>query len=87
MELAEKADISMNFLSEIERGNKWPSPETLENLADSLGIASYELFLPENSKKPDIDLYMERFSGDVMIAIQEAVKKSIKNVKKQYRGG
>jgi len=36
MELAEKAEISMNFLSEIERGNKWPSSETLQNLADSL---------------------------------------------------
>jgi len=84
MELAEKADISMNFLSEIERGNKWPSSETLQNLADSLGVEVYELFKPENGVNPDIGRYMERFSRDVMIVVQESVKKSIQNVQKLY---
>ena len=85
MELAEKSSISMNFLSEIERGNKWPSSETLQSLAVSLDIESYELFKPENETDPDIGKYMERFSKDVMIAVQESVKKSLLNVKKQYR--
>jgi transcriptional regulator with XRE-family HTH domain len=87
MELAEKANISMNFLSEIERGNKWPYPETLQNLADSLGVEAYELFRPEKETDPDIGRYMERFSRDVMIAVEESVKKSLQNVKKQYRAG
>ncbi|MCL2762614.1 MAG: helix-turn-helix domain-containing protein [Treponema sp.] len=85
MELAEKADISMNFLSEIERGNKWPSSETLQNLADSLDIEVYALFRPDYETSPNISKYMERFSRDVMIAVQESVKKSLHNVKKQYR--
>ena len=84
MELAEKAEISMNFLSEIERGNKWPSSETLQNLADSLGIEVYELFKPVETD-PDIGRHIERFSNDVMIAVQESVKKSLQNIKKQYR--
>ena len=87
MELAEKANISMNFLSEIERGNKWPSSENLQNLADSLDVEVYELFRPENAATPDIDKYMERFSKDVMLAVQESVKKSLQNVKKQYKTG
>ena len=85
MELAEKADISMNFLSEIERGNKWPSPENLQSLADALGVEVYELFRPESETDPGMGKYMERFSRDVMIAVEESVKKSLLNVKKRYR--
>ena len=85
MELAEKADISMNFLSEIERGNKWPSSENLQNLANALGVEVYELFRPENENDPGMGKYMERFSKDVMIAVEESVKKSLLNVKKRYR--
>jgi len=85
MELAEKANISMNFLSEIERGLKWPFPETLQNLAASLDVEVYELFRPKNDADPYIVKYMERYSKDVMIAVQESVKKSLLNVKKQYR--
>ena len=77
MELAEKANISMNFLSEIERGLKWPYPDTLQSLADSLGTEVYELFRPENGTDHDIDKFMERFSRDVIIAVQESVKKSL----------
>jgi transcriptional regulator with XRE-family HTH domain len=57
-DLAERAGISITFLSSIERGNKWPHPETLSNLAQAFGIEAYELIKP----KPDV-------SGDVASAI------------------
>jgi transcriptional regulator with XRE-family HTH domain len=47
-ELAEKADISIAFLSNIERGNKWPYPDTLVHIARGLGVEVFELFKPEN---------------------------------------
>ena len=84
MELAEKADISMNFLSEIERGLKWPYPETLQNLAEALGVEVFELFRPEDGPDPGMGDYVRRFSNDVFIAVQESVKRSLQNVKKQY---
>jgi transcriptional regulator with XRE-family HTH domain len=87
LELAEKANISMNFLSEIERELKWPYPETLQNLAKALGVDVYELFKPEGKASPDIEEYLNRFSNDVVIAVHESVKKSLDNVKKQYSGG
>jgi transcriptional regulator with XRE-family HTH domain len=84
MELAEQADISMNFLSEIERGNKWPYPETLQNLAGALGVEVFELFKPEgNQGKGDLE-GLGRFSNDVGIAVEEAVKRSLENVRRQY---
>ena len=85
MELAEKANISMNFLSEIERGLKWPYPENLQSLADSLDVEVYELFKPEDKAEPDLGKYMERFTNDVTIAVQESVNRSLQNVCKQYR--
>ena len=85
MELAEKANISMNFLSEIERGLKWPYPESLQNLADSLDIEVYELFKPENKAENEIGKYMERFTKDVTIAVQESVNKTLQKINKQYR--
>ena len=42
--LAEKMDISTNFLSDIERCKAWISPGTLVKLAGVLNIEPYELF-------------------------------------------
>ena len=48
-DLAEYADISINYLGDIERGKKWPHPDTLSKLAQALGIRIFELFLDENT--------------------------------------
>ena len=42
--LAEKADISITFLSNIERGLKYPKPAVLSQIAENLGVEVYELF-------------------------------------------
>jgi len=41
--LAEKTDISTNFLSDIERCKAWVSPSTLVKLASVLNIEPHEL--------------------------------------------
>ncbi len=43
-QLAEAADISVDFLSLMERGVNAPSFATLERLADALGVPAKELF-------------------------------------------
>ena len=43
-DLAEYSDISIPFLSEIERGNKWPYPDTLAKIANALDVKIHELF-------------------------------------------
>ena len=42
--LAEKADISVAYLSKIERGLKYPKPDILSQIAESLGVEVYKLF-------------------------------------------
>jgi transcriptional regulator with XRE-family HTH domain len=43
-DLAEKAGISITFLSNIERGNNFPLAGTLCSLAKALGVDVFELF-------------------------------------------
>lgn len=43
-QLADRVDISHEFMSRLERGLKAPSLNTVEKVADALGIAVNELF-------------------------------------------
>ena len=61
--LAEKVDISTNFLSDIERCKVWISPNTLVKLAAVLNIEPYELFkadaLMSNMEKDALQKYAD----------------------------
>jgi transcriptional regulator with XRE-family HTH domain len=47
-DLAEKSEISIVYLSDIERENKWPYLDTLVKLAAALNVDVYELLKPED---------------------------------------
>ncbi|WP_148257221.1 helix-turn-helix domain-containing protein [Treponema primitia] len=69
------------LLSNIERGNKWPYPETLNKLANALGIEVFELFRPEKALTEDIKALMDRLVQD----ISTSVNNSIESTYQQYR--
>ena len=88
-DLAEYANISLNYLGDIERGKKWPHPDTLSKLAEALGIQVFELFLEENMNiSLNTQVVMNRFLNDVSLAINKSlslsVNQSIDNIQKQY---
>jgi len=61
-ELAEKADISANFLGHIERGTKRPTLDTLKKIADVLQTPIGTLFATEETYKlTREDLFVKRF--------------------------
>ena len=67
--LAEKLEISTNFLSDIERCKAWISPETLVRLAAALKIEPYELFKPDallTVKEKDV---LKQYADENMKAI------------------
>jgi len=53
MDLASVADISPNFINEIENEKKWPSIETLAKLVMALSIEPVSFFAPEIMFKTD----------------------------------
>jgi transcriptional regulator with XRE-family HTH domain len=78
--LAEKLDISTNFLSDIETQKGWVSPLTLVKLAAALDIEVYELFKPENAVSGDLKDVVNKLAQDLTIVITE----SVEYARKQY---
>ena len=68
-ELAEKADISINFLSDIETGKKWASPTTMVKFADVFHVKVYELFKPEHIMPAKAGSIIQKYNDDIVKAI------------------
>jgi transcriptional regulator with XRE-family HTH domain len=62
--LAEKAGISITFLSNIERGLKYPTSDTLSSIANSLDVEVYELFRHDHTPAKNRKLF-DRFKKDL----------------------
>jgi transcriptional regulator with XRE-family HTH domain len=73
-DLAERANISITFLSDIERGNKWPYPDTLVNLAGALDVPVSTLFWMETDIAGDSKAGMLQFSRDVRKHVNDALE-------------
>ncbi|MDR0302892.1 MAG: helix-turn-helix domain-containing protein [Treponema sp.] len=78
-ELAEKAGISIAFLSKIERGIKFPTSETLSGLANGLDVEVYQLFRSDKTPVENWALF-ERFKKDITKNINE----TLQTVYKEY---
>ena len=88
-DLAEKADISITFLSNIERGLKYPKPAVLSQIAEALGTEVYELFkinskpnatpfiAPKDNKK-----MLDRLSKVMTRKVNNTIEGVIKNFMK-----
>jgi len=80
-ELAEKAGISVPYLGAVERGDKWPSPNTLSALAQSLGHEPYALLLPEGRSSQEIKKFIVKLEKDISALVNQSVKTLNTNVK------
>jgi len=78
--LAEKANISVIFLSSIERGTKYPKAETVARLAQVLEVEIFELFIRKES--PAHQILINHLSDD----IKKNVITLLDNIFKQYSG-
>jgi len=80
-DLTEKADISIPFLSNIERGIKYPQPDMLSKIANALGVEVNELFVtnPESGEGNEL---LNQMSED----IAKNVNRAMAEVFKRYLG-
>jgi len=78
-DLAANSDISIPFLSEIERGNKWPFPDTLGRIARALNVQIHELFWDKSPSKNERD-----FTAKIVKEMLAAQKAAVDNISKQY---
>ena len=88
--LAEKTDISITFLSNIERGLKYPKPAVLAQIADSLIVEVHELFKMNFDLKfvpvvatDDRKKIINRLSKIMTTKVNDAVNKALNNSMKK----
>ena len=79
--LADKADISIIFLSSIERGTKYPKADVLGRIASALDVEVFELFkgglAPSDSKELVAHLFKD---------IKDKLNTSMEDFFRQYLG-
>jgi transcriptional regulator with XRE-family HTH domain len=75
-DLSEKARISINFLSNIERGNKWPYPDTLANIAKALKVEVFELFQPEKAIDGAAKVKVDSLINAIAASVEKTIKKT-----------
>jgi len=75
MELAVKANVSPNFINDIESGKKWVSAETIGKLANALKVEPYKFFRPDwelNEKEKDnFSLYLDDYTDTLANMVKE----------------
>ena len=91
-DLAEKAGLSIVYLSDIERGNKWPYLDTMVKLANALELDIYQLLMPKNIPPPTVAAILDKYNEEVAAILTKNFKTTEKNLlrslealKNQYR--
>jgi transcriptional regulator with XRE-family HTH domain len=84
--LAERADISTQYVAMIELEKKFPSPEMLERLAAALEIDPPELFSMPPSPAGSLRKFHEAVGAAVEQVTKEAVQKVIAEHLKELDG-
>ena len=81
-QLAEAADVSVNFIGYVERGQRAPSIRTLERIAQALKVAPKELF--EFSEDEENTLFYETLLAELRKCTPDGLRALIQ-VAKQLR--
>jgi transcriptional regulator with XRE-family HTH domain len=73
--LAERADLSTQYIAMIELARKFPAPEMLERIAEALEIDPPELF-----SMPTAEAQLRKFQKAVLIDLEKAVTETVTQV-------
>jgi len=76
--LAEKANVTTQYIAMIEVSRKFPTPEMLDRLAKALEIETYQLFAVPSSPEDAMEHLRMSIVKDIDQVITDAVKKAIK---------
>ena len=84
-DLAEKSGLSVVYLSDIERGNKWPYLDTMLKLANAFNVEIYELLQPANILPPTTASTLSKYTDDVTAVVAKSLEITEKNISKALR--
>jgi transcriptional regulator with XRE-family HTH domain len=81
--LAEKANITTQYIAMIEVSRKFPTPEMLDRLAAALEIETYQLFIVKPSPEDAMERLHDTLVSNIERVVAQAVEKSIAATCKQ----
>jgi transcriptional regulator with XRE-family HTH domain len=73
-QFAEKLDLSVNFLCDIENGKRWISPASMVKIAGILNIEPFELFKPADAPLPSVSELLSKYNDEVMQGVSASLK-------------
>jgi len=77
--LAEKADVSTQYVAMIELGRKFPSLDLLERLSAALEIDNLELLTPPPFPVENMIKLQKAFMADLEKEVGKSVKKAVQS--------
>jgi len=72
-DLAERAGISVPYLGAIERGEKWPSPDTFVGVAQGLGVEPFDLMKPEDASSQEVKKIVVKLIADITTLVNSSL--------------
>ena len=82
--LAERLDLSIKQISDVENGRSFVTADTLANLSSIFKIDVHKLFTPDEIKYDDIPEALERYSGQVKEAMENIAKDYLRKIKRTH---
>ena len=90
-DLSEKTGLSIVYISDLERGNKWPYLDTLVKLAEAFEIEAFELLKPEGDLPENTAVFLSKYHEETLAVLEKSftsMKKnafrSLKSLRNQY---
>jgi transcriptional regulator with XRE-family HTH domain len=77
-------DISPNYFNAVENGKKFPSPEVIQAISDSLEILPFQLFLEVPVEIKAKNLEEKEMMVQELIQIKQKLNKEIDDIIKKY---
>jgi transcriptional regulator with XRE-family HTH domain len=75
--LAEKADITTQYIAMIEVSRKFPTPDILERIAKALEIETYQLFSAAPTLEAALDRLYRTVASDIERVVADAIQKAL----------
>ena len=86
MKLAEKADLSVGYIYDLEAGKRWGTPETFAKLSNALGIRAFELLVPGRAEISDSDIEKSSIRAECRAEISLELRKNLSDALKRLLG-
>lgn len=77
--LAERADLSVQMINDVEGLRRWPSENTLVKIANALEEDVYALFIPQTDECPSIHALKKKMAEKLKIELEKTLNDFVEN--------